>query len=630
MKKNELVILPTTSSTPAPAASSTPAPATGVEAIKEAFGVQDTESIPLDLTFNGLPYRYIVKKYLEKMNNGQDPTEGKRNELTFDLAMNLRKLTGCDIALLDSIIPCYNGYTYQEKMSDIKSAVRRADRPMSAVMTQCLRELQAEYVDDAKISAVLGDVDDENDLFYIRQVPENAIPPVMKKTFETLAPKHQFQALIAITPMISTLATGIRLMQHQKMDPMNILVYLIGKASSGKSMMDDLKNAWMKRLEDADSQALEEEKMYERLPAKQREKKAKPVVVRRMLAAHTSISKMLERLDKLNGIHALIYTPELDILTANKGKSWGDQSAIDRCAYDGTEYKQDYKDNSNSANIRHVMYNKCLCGTPDALYRSQPNSTNGEITRIAIVTMADNTFKPYQGRFFIPDDVNLQIQEVALVLEHMTGNLDIPQLEEWCDLHLEDDRKLCLKTQDEAKDDLRKRIPLTAMRIVCCLLLVEYAEYLLRSIDHSSDAERPEWAGGCASAVEFLERNPKAVEEHISEFCTEDYHKLYDLIATYLLDNLLFFFRDRVVASKNKSKNGVSTHRASSKKYDYVFNALPTEFTLNDAMKASALDDSGKNRDIIKSQIRYWIKDGLAVKKNGIRDCNVKCQPAVY
>ena len=127
--------------------------------------------------------------------------------------------------------------------------------------------------------------------------------------------------------------------------------------------------------------------------SKQQPKNPHPAV--RYQSMRTSNAMLLYRLKYSGGKHLISFTSESDLFSQNAKQSWADTSVLVRLAYDGDRYSSDYKsDSAVNGVIDEVLWNMTLCCTPDALYRSVRNYTNGEVTRLAIARTPDNTFSP--------------------------------------------------------------------------------------------------------------------------------------------------------------------------------------------------------------------------------------------
>ena len=59
------------------------------------------------LTYHGIPFSSIIKKYWDLFNDGKEPSEGDRNVLTFELAVTLRSICGYDLEKMMQVIPNY-------------------------------------------------------------------------------------------------------------------------------------------------------------------------------------------------------------------------------------------------------------------------------------------------------------------------------------------------------------------------------------------------------------------------------------------------------------------------------------------------------------------------------------------
>ena len=73
--------------------------------------------------YHGIPFTEILKKYWEVNNRGFEPTEGDRDTLTFQLASDLRHICGKSFEWLDQVIPCYDGFSLEEKRQKIRNAL---------------------------------------------------------------------------------------------------------------------------------------------------------------------------------------------------------------------------------------------------------------------------------------------------------------------------------------------------------------------------------------------------------------------------------------------------------------------------------------------------------------------------
>ena len=191
----------------------------------------------------------------------------------------------------------------------------------------------------------------------------------------------------------------------------------------------------------------------------------------------------------------------------------------------------------------------------------------------------------------------------------MQGDVRLSLLEERCREWLEHIRLETLKNDDRVKARLRMRAPVTAMRYTACFMLCAYAEALLRQLD-DCEGERPAWADGYQTAREYLEAHPDALNEALQAFQTPDMLTLFDTLADYTLDTLLYFFRTRIEAAY-EAADYPSGERERPGSNDTYYSRLPTKFTLEEAI---TLRGGKASYNAVKMMLRNWVKQGLAIR----------------
>lgn len=109
---------------------------------------EQTDSQPFCTDFadnyEGILYRDIISKYWELYNGGNSPSEGGRNTLTFELAVNLAPLCDYNQQWLESITPKYDNFPTEEWQATIASALRQPKKGMPYRTRQVLQELRKE------------------------------------------------------------------------------------------------------------------------------------------------------------------------------------------------------------------------------------------------------------------------------------------------------------------------------------------------------------------------------------------------------------------------------------------------------------------------------------------------------
>ncbi len=570
---------------------------------------QPTEGAELD--YIGIPYSVIIKRWWKFYNGGVEPMKSNRNTLIFELACNLRHICGFSRDLLNRVIPNYDGFPQEEKMQCIDNALKERRSRMPARLTNVLNSIKAENIDNPEIIQAMDDMEEQDEMFYLEKM--QALPLGVRDSLEGVKPSLGMPIIIAIGPAIGGLATGVRLNVHGKFKHLNLQAYVVGEAGSDKSEIGPIFDLWTWKVREEDKVAHKIEEDYEEQArmaknSKQQPKNPHPAV--RYQSMRTSNAMLLYRLKYSGGKHLISFTSESDLFSQNAKQSWADTSVLVRLAYDGDRYSSDYKsDSAVNGVIEEVLWNMTLCCTPDALYRSVRNYTNGEVTRLAIARTPDNTFSPLVNYGKRSEEAEQNIKTVGQLLMFMQGDVELPELENRCQEWLEKVRLNKLKDYDRVGAQLRMRTAVTAMRYTCSLMLCSYAEWLLDNLDRKKGF-KCKWTHGCKTAEEFLKAHPDAVEQQLLQFQTEEMLNNFEVLADYIMDNLEFYFKDKIQNAKDSS-NYTAGERFHYGKNDNIYNQLSDEFTTADAIRAKG---SGASINSARQMLKNWRKQGLIIK----------------
>ena len=124
----------------------------GSKATINTFGINTSETsinAPEDSStevpnYLGIPYDQIIARWFDEYNGGRLPVRSNRNTLTFELAVNLRHICGFDRALMDRVIPCFDGFPEAEKLACIDSALSEKRTQMPKRLKDVIAALQEE------------------------------------------------------------------------------------------------------------------------------------------------------------------------------------------------------------------------------------------------------------------------------------------------------------------------------------------------------------------------------------------------------------------------------------------------------------------------------------------------------
>ena len=554
--------------------------------------------------YHGIPFTDIIAKYWEVNNRGFEPTQGDRDTLTYQLACDLRHICGRSFEWLDQVIPCYDGFPLEEKRAKIKSALSsefngfpiRLRNVLNALQMADGRSLKEEVEDDEQLSTVNC------------QLSTRKMPMGVRESIDAVGPQLTMPVVTAICPCIGVLATGVTLDVHGQKKGLNLISYIAGDFASGKGLIDPVVDAWMSEVMALDKmyQKQEDEWRAKKRAAKnKKEQPEEPKLPVRYLTLNNTVANLAERLANTEGKHAFSFTPEADTVAQKWKSTMSDFSVMLRQSYDGSKYEREARSaEAVNVHIEHLLWNVTMCGTPDALYRVVNNYTDGFQSRIAVARTPDNTFSPLEDKpHVITDRQRERIQQIAHLLPLMQGEVVLPKLEakgrEW----LERIRLETMKNDDRTRARQRFRVCVTAQRMVCCLMLCKVCEGLIQK-------------HGYNGAETHLKEHPHLWKEMLLKAQTPQLLEAYDVIADSLLENALYFFRDRIENAFNSRDyvGNSSGERTKRGKNDSIYARLDMEFTFEQAMQHSvAVKGAGVTRNTITQMLKNWRKQGLVV-----------------
>ena len=564
---------------------------------------EPTCSFPSD--YHGIPFADIIRKYWELNNHGFEPTQGDRDTLTYQLACDLRHICARNFEWLDQVIPCYDGFPLEEKRQKIKSALASEFNGFPLRLRNVLNALQM-----SDVRGKMEEVDDnENELSIVNsQLSIKKMPQGIKESIDAVGPQLTMPVVTAICPCIGTLATGVQLDVHGQKKGLNLISYIAGDFASGKGGIDPVVEAWMSEVTALDKmyQMQEDEWRAKKRAAKnKKEQPEEPKLPVRCLTLNNTVANLAERLANTEGKHAFSFTPEADTVAQKWKSTMSDFSVMLRQSYDGTKYEREARSaDAVNVHIDKLLWNVTMCGTPDALYRVVSNYTDGFQSRIAVARTPDNTFAPLEDKPpVLTDRQRDRIQQIAHLLPLMYGEVVLPKLEakgrEW----VERIRVETMKNDDRTRARQRFRVCVTAQRMTCCLMLCKVCETLIQK-------------HGLTGAEAKLKQQPSLWKEMLLKAQTPTMLEAYDVIADSLLENALYFFRDRIenaFLSRDYAgcQNGVRTKRG---KNDSIFERLDSQFTFEQAMQQSvAVKGAGVNQNTVRQMLKNWRKQALVV-----------------
>ena len=90
---------------------------------QQGMDQQGVDQTAYPTSYHDIPFTTIIKRYWQVNNGGYEPTKGDRDTLTYQLATDLRHICGRSFEWLDQVIPCYDGFSLEEKRQKIRNAL---------------------------------------------------------------------------------------------------------------------------------------------------------------------------------------------------------------------------------------------------------------------------------------------------------------------------------------------------------------------------------------------------------------------------------------------------------------------------------------------------------------------------
>ena len=595
------------------------AASTASETVSETTGQNDGEAKTSDnqgektdkeaseaeapLCYEGIPYDRIIKKWWDFYYEGKTPSKSNRNTLTFELAVNLRNICDSDPQLLNRIIPCYDEFPEAEKMACIRSALGEKNTQMPKrvkdVLTAVRQDMRAEAREEAEEEEALL----QDDLYYYDALPK--MPQGVRESIDAVGPYLAMPAIFAITPAIGMLATGVRVDIHGTPSQLNLISYIAGDFASGKGSIDPIVSAWLSEIIMADKGYLEAEEEWrarKRAAKNKKEQPEEPKYPVRYLTLNNTVANLADRLANTGGKHAFSFTPEADTVAQKWRTAMCDFSVMLRQAYDGTPYNREAKSaDAVNVHIEKLLWNVVMCGTPDALYRVITNYTDGFQSRVAVARTPDNTFSALaESPYRLTEQHKAKIQQVAHLLPLMKGDVELPKLEKRGRDWLERIRIETLENDDKTKARQRFRTCPTAMRMMTCLMLCRVAEQLIQR-------------HGFQGAEKQLKAHPTLWQELLQRQQTPQMLATFDVLADYMIDNAIYFFRERIEeafrATTYAPSDAPRTQKGSN---DTIYRKLAGQFTTEEAYGATvSVRGFDVQRGRVFTMLSRWERQGM-------------------
>ncbi len=576
--------------------------------VKEEVKEDDTKSVEINERIRFIAQGVMKEKGLEKSDFLCEG--GRHTSVKIFLSGATQLLTKPETnAILAELMPeHWNDENIQTLVNDFYLNYAKPNQRLMKYQEQLFTQSQ-------RIAEGKGDTEEvleaQDEPLYYERLPK--MPMGVRESIEAVGPSLSMPTLTAICPCIGALATGVKLDVHGTKNSLNLISYIAGDFASGKGNIDPVIEAWTSEVKAVDRAYLEQESEWRRKKRAAKNKEEQPEEPKlpvRILTLNNTVANLAERLANTDGKHAFSFTPEADTVAQKWKTSMSDFSVMLRQSYDGSSYEREARSaEAVNVHIDRLLWNVTMCGTPDALYRVVSNYTDGFQSRLAVARTPDNTFSPLEEKpYVITEEQKKRIAEVAHLLMLMNGTVELPKLEQKGREWLEQIRQETMMNDDKVRARQRFRICVTAQRMICCLMLCKVAEELIEKY-------------GFEGAEKEMKSKPDLWKEMLVEVQTPQALAAYDVVADYLLDCALFFFRERIEFAFNSREYAGTQERRRTGKNDSIFECLDFEFNFDSAFQYSAMMKKGSvSRNQVQQMLKNWKRQGLIVQtESGFR-----------
>lgn len=557
--------------------------------------------------YKGIPYSKIIETWWKLFYNGETPTQNNRNTLTFELAVNMRHICGYSESQLRHIIPCYDGFSEQERNECIASAVSSRKTMMPYRMTQLLNYLKQQHVADVETVADL-DESNESDRMYENQLP--ALPLGLRESVAQAGPGLVFPAIFSVGTIAGFYATHVQLAVHGVYRGLSLQSFIVGESGSGKSACTRIFKTWTAKTQTEIDKFYDEEQAWaKRAQAKlsgTREKAPESNV--RIIPLNNTSANVAERLESIKGVHSMSYVSEADVVFSKWKGDMETLSSMLRTAWDEDRYDREAKSaEAARCHIPKLLWNTLMCGTPDALYRLVTNVTDGFMNRLCIARTPDNTFTAYEvgSEVGFRDHEKSTIEFIVDCLSLMQGRFHNDDFEQWNLEWIETMRIEALKQgADKVLARMRMRTSTTSARqTMASYVLLRTIEKML-NFHKSRTAVLAALREDCECWIPFAH---KCIDDDTRQF--------YLTMTDYMVDNFMYYFGEELAEAYNDKKyNRAGSENAGvrRKKTKNVFDMLPEEFNADDVLNAY---QKYKGKSIVRAtawnMLSKWSQQGL-------------------
>ena len=528
-----------------------------------------------DLSYQGIPYSAIIKKYWDMFYDGKEPCMGDRNVRTFEICMLLRSICDCSQEILEAVIPRYDGFPVDEWRRTIDSALKEPRKGMPYKLKQVLDALRQEkklqLMANGKTTG--GTVTNINGQLSVMPERPKRMPKFLNLVSSKVDPYYKAMVEESIWPGVCAHLHGVKFWYIDGVDcEANISSPLIGKQSSGKGLVNKPIEYVLADITERDKENVQREEQWRERnkgkgASKDRQNRPKDIVIQRLDQDLTPAALAQSLIDgERNGKKRIITkVDEIEFLSDIGDGDKRKVSLLVRYAFDSGIWGQRRVglDSVNGSYTVRWVWNASSTSSRAKAFINRDWVANGSLSRLNVNTI----IKP-------------------------EGNQNIKKVEAYDDKYAED-LKVYIDHLNAASGDIRcKQADALAYK-----MLKEHNEIadLCESEGYrvfSYRAVKIGWLKACLLYIMNDYKWDKSIAEYVA------YSVRRDLWAKFL------YFGDEIEAEFAEEKN---VSRSTPKN---MLTMLPDEFTFEDYLNVrQSLGKQGDGR----GTIRIWVHRGYIV-----------------
>ena len=528
-----------------------------------------------DLSYQGIPYSAIIKKYWDMFYDGKEPCMGDRNVRTFEICMLLRSICDYSQEILEAVIPRYDGFPVDEWRRTIDSALKEPRKGMPYKLKQVLDALRQEkklqLMANGKTTS--GTVTNINGQLSVMPERPKRMPKFLNLVSSKVDPYYKAMVEESIWPGVCAHLHGVKFWYIDGVDcEANISSPLIGKQSSGKGLVNKPIEYVLADITERDKENVQREEQWRERnkgkgASKDRQNRPKDIVIQRLDQDLTPAALAQSLIDgERNGKKRIITkVDEIEFLSDIGDGDKRKVSLLVRYAFDSGSWGQRRVglDSVNGSYTVRWVWNASSTSSRAKAFINRDWVANGSLSRLNVNTI----IKP-------------------------EGNQNIKKVEAYDDKYAEE-LKVYIDRLNAASGDIRcKQADALAYK-----LLEEHNEIadLCESEGYrvfSYRAVKIGWLKACLLYIMNDYKWDKSIAEYVA------YSVRRDLWAKFL------YFGDEIEAEFAEEKN------VSSSTPKNMLTMLPDEFTFEDYLNVrQSLGKQGDGR----GTIRIWVHRGYIV-----------------